>query len=704
MTDELPPIARAARWYIERHGLKLVRLPPGSKGPRHEGWNSPGGWFATGDQAAEFYVGHADWGIGCVLGPSRLCSLDIDDLAAARVALGEFGVDIDALATAAPTVQGHPERMRILFASPPGLVLARHSLTWPRRDDPAKRLTVFELRAGDCQDVLPPSIHPTTGQPYRWITRPTDAAFPEVPPELLAVWLNWGIFRPQAEALCPWAAPVAPREPSAPQPPRIGASVIDAWNDAADLPTALERYGYQRRGKRYLSPHSGTGLPGVVLHPDGQHCWIHHASDPLCTDTSGARVDSFDLLCHYEHAGDVRAAVRAAGRALGLDRKRHHVSSAPVPDVGAVIPAVAEDAHDAQAAPVGVPILVELDESGPLLPMPQIIRGVLPADAVGMIWGPPGSYKSFVTLDWALSVSSDMDWLGHPVRGGTVWYLAGEGQSGLRHRVQAWRQARGYTGPLRFLHSTRAILLDGDDGPSAGLISLLRMIAAGRAPDLIVVDTLSRSMSGDESATRDASRYVAALDDLVAAVRGSGRRCTVVLVHHSRKDGDVYRGSSVLRGAADFEFEVESTASLSVRVTCRKVKDGSPPATFFLRLEPEQLGVATDDFGIDVSMSSLAVWMDRAPSEQEKADEKATALLKHIRAALSGYPDGLSQAALVVRLRDAGARFDKTLLAGFVALLAERGELVVTYGPRGSKRVRLPPLDPAAAADFEAAP
>ena len=108
----------------------------------------------------------------------------------------------------------------------------------------------------------------------------------------------------------------------------------------------------------------------------------------------------------------------------------------------------------------GEPILVELDESEPLRPMSSLIRGILPADAVGMLWGAPGSYKSFLALDWALCIASGTPWLGNEVKHRKAWYLAGEGHNALRHRVSAWRQARNYDGPLRFLFSQRSIMLD----------------------------------------------------------------------------------------------------------------------------------------------------------------------------------------------------------------------------------------------------
>ena len=44
-------------------------------------------------------------------------------------------------------------------------------------------VTVFELRGGLVQDVLPPSIHPDTGKPYFWRTPPSADGLPELPRE-----------------------------------------------------------------------------------------------------------------------------------------------------------------------------------------------------------------------------------------------------------------------------------------------------------------------------------------------------------------------------------------------------------------------------------------------------------------------------------------------------------------------------------------
>jgi len=355
-----PSTADFAATYCRKYGIHIVPLPPRGKRPLSDNWGNE--CITDSEAARQYYTDHPDANIGAALGPSRLCSLDIDNLDAMRVICEEFGWDIDALAAQAPTIQGKPPGMRLLFRVPDGVALQYHSLSWPKQDDPGKRFTVFEIRAADSQqrqDVLPPSIHPQTGQPYIWLTKP-NGAFPEPPAWLLAVWKNWDALKPQLQGLCPWAVQ---RPTPKPAKPRIRSasdstpSVIDAYNNAHDIESALTQYGYRQQGKRWLSPHSSTGLAGVVIF-DGK-AWIHHASDPLCSDESGQLVGAFDLFRYYEHSGDISNAVKAAAETLGMKlppRPSRMAMPAPVqateiidPETGEIEPLPPEFSDDSLA-------------------------------------------------------------------------------------------------------------------------------------------------------------------------------------------------------------------------------------------------------------------------------------------------------------------------------------------------------------------
>ena len=109
------------------------------------------------------------------------------------------------------------------------------------------------------------------------------------------MWQHWDALKPQFQAVCPWAEKPQQQARKPAAQPR-GDSVIDAYNNATQIEQALSQYGYRKQGKRWLSPHSTTKLPGVMVGEESNKCFIHHASDPLCSYESGQPVGPFYLF------------------------------------------------------------------------------------------------------------------------------------------------------------------------------------------------------------------------------------------------------------------------------------------------------------------------------------------------------------------------------------------------------------------------
>jgi predicted P-loop ATPase len=369
-----PTTADFAAAYVRKYGMAIVPLPPRAKRPSSDDWGNQ--CLTTPEAARQHFSRHPDDNLGAALGPSRLCSLDIDDMDAMRVICEEFGWSLDTMLAQHPTIQGRAPGFRVMFRVPDGVTLAYHSLTWPNRDDPKRRKTVFEIRAADTQqrqDVLPPSIHPDTGKPYIWLTKP-NGVIPDPPAWLLSLWQNWDALKPQLQGLCPWAPQrPTPKPPKRPRPANATAepSVIDAYDQAHDIEAALAQYGYRQQGKRWLSPHSSTGLAGVVVF-DGK-AWIHHASDPLCSDESGQLVGAFDLFRYYDHGGDMTKAVKAAAEELGMKQVTRKNDPRPK---AATLPAVREIQASAGGAGPSSGTVIDSD-TGEIVsifdPLPDVI-------------------------------------------------------------------------------------------------------------------------------------------------------------------------------------------------------------------------------------------------------------------------------------------------------------------------------------------
>lgn len=252
----------------------------------------------------------------------------------------------------------------------------------------------------------------------------------------------------------------------------------------------------------------------------------------------------------------------------------------PIPQKDVVATARSAAQHEVTDPMVGFNLLT--DEQLLTLPDPEwLVSGHLPAGGLAVLYGKPGSGKSFLALDWSMHVATGKSWLERfDVRPGPVLYVIAEGGTSFKLRVQAWHdafKARPPTGAFFLLNAVN--LMDLDE-----VTDLVLQIAAQMpgSPALVVFDTLARSMAGgDENTQKDMGKAVAGADR-VRHETGA----TVLLPHHSRRADAEERGSSVLRGAADAMFEIKNDGG-ALTVSCTKMKDAEPPNRTFLTLTPK---------------------------------------------------------------------------------------------------------------------
>jgi hypothetical protein len=215
-----------------------------------------------------------------------------------------------------------------------------------------------------------------------------------------------------------------------------------------------------------------------------------------------------------------------------------------------------------------------------------LVEGILPCDALGVLFGPPASAKTFLALDLALSVASGTDWLGQcPVKQGSVVYVAAEGSSrSLGNRVEAWKafhRIREESVGVQFL--LQPVQLHTRSERDKLLYAIEDQLAV--PPALVVVDPLARCfLGGDENSAKDMGLLIAGMD----ALRGAG--ATVLGVHHAGHNKKIReRGSSALRAAADTMMTItrDRTPGGLYTVRCEKQKDDQHFGDLHLRLRPQ---------------------------------------------------------------------------------------------------------------------
>lgn len=265
-----------------------------------------------------------------------------------------------------------------------------------------------------------------------------------------------------------------------------------------------------------------------------------------------------------------------------------------------------------------------------------LIKGVMPARGVMVMYGAPGSGKSFLALDAALHVSCGKDWFGHRTRepAGVV-YVAAEGGAGFRHRAVAARDHLGAGAETPFALITAAP--DLGCRRASDLQTLTKDVtkqaaAAGFRPALIVFDTLSRCIGNlDESSSQDMNHLVRRLSAL-----SDGLGACVLVVHHSGKDpGRGLRGSSTLQGAADAIWLVARDADTGSRTfSLEKVKDGADRVSAEFVLDAVDLGPDEDGDPIASCVVRRGDRPDAVPAAPEapQADARARTVVRAVAA------------------------------------------------------------------------
>tara|TARA_R110002051_G_scaffold189_2_gene802 strand:+ start:219 stop:2192 length:1974 start_codon:yes stop_codon:yes gene_type:complete len=516
-------IKESAKQYNDL-GFSLVALQSGKKGPNTPNWHTQGVDVEKLDDSKN---------IGLIHGLSGTCSIDVDYIPdSIPIFRDVLGMDPVAMKSAYPCYRGRQDGIKFIFRLPTDIgPIGIKKLTYK---DGNEITTVFELRGSTtgtgAMDILPPSKHPL-GNLYKWVN-PLPKTYEEIPllPEVLIdLWQNWELYEPKMLNAIGRFTPDKPKRQY--ENKEDSADIIDLFNTSFTVTQILERNAYIKKGNdRFLSPHSSSKMPGIVLLEDGT-IYSHHGGDQL---GDGHSHDAFDVARILEANSDWKTAFNNARSDLGIEQV---VYKKPI-DVRAFKFFHASEAINNASAPKWV------------------IKNVAEEDSLIGVFGSAKTGKSFVTVDMACCVATGKDWHEKKTNQGLVLYIAGEGINGLSRRMLAWEQVHKQSLKDSRLHySQRGVqMLDDLDAEMMRNEALALQDIYKEAPKLVVIDTLARNFGpGNENSTEDMNRFVSNVDRFIR----EEFRCAVMIVHHvGHNEGGRGRGSSVLPAALDAEYRV----------------------------------------------------------------------------------------------------------------------------------------------------
>ena len=374
-----------------------------------------------------------------------------------------------------------------------------------------------------------------------------------------------------------------------------------SWEEI--LPDASASEGYYRLVQRAVRAANGHGAQAVE--------WL------LTRTAFGAgRVDSAEPDRYRREDWVAAEVARVAGKA---PRSSPDVFDVPFKPSAFMPGGTAR----AQPRPAAAGAILQVDDFiAAVAGREWLVDELFPSDGLASVFGKPGQGKTPLTLLLAIATAAGLPtFFGRRMElHGPVVIFIGEDEAGVRDRVLA---QLNQIDPLLVgsglpLYLTREPGRLTDPENVQVWIERIQAVTGGRAPRLVIVDTLARNFGeGNESATEDMQAFVAGCDALSRRLE----KCLVVCTHHpSKGNEEAGRGSGVLLGALDTEIKVELVGRTKLVATPTKIKGGPLPERPLVgTLVPvrEGLGVKSD------GSPRSAITLDDAPPDPAAFFEEA---------------------------------------------------------------------------------
>ncbi len=606
-SKDMPSILKDCRDLIGM-GAALHLLKPREKAPIASGWSTAP--RATEADLSAAYIPGAN--IGVRLGePSKthagyLHLIDLD--------IRKPEATAEAWAKLAEVLPNHADLPTVISGSGTG----RHFYFFSDDSLSSKKLAKgdgweIELFGNGKQAVLPPSIHPKTGKPYKWQR--------EIESDLVGLGIG-----PKAHfAAAPKPAPEAE----------------DSEEWFTDLEPDWDRIKSAINVIRDASDREEWLRIGMALH-----------------SVSGGSTEAFDLWCRWSKRCPDKYNERAQQSTWRSFDRRNGGDRVRVGTLFEIAKAHGWKPLDAAPKPAARLTFLSPSDCEAAPSRGYVIKGLVAPGDIGCIFGAPGAGKSLIAPFLAYAVAQGRDAFGMRVKQGGAFYVAAEDPHGMRGRVKALKAAYGNADGFRLVEGVSNLSHDSPD-----LVALAEAVEAQR-PALVILDTLAMSFPGLEENSAEA------MGGVVAVARHLAQwGAAVLLVHHDTKaEGGTPRGHSLLNGALDVALHVKRDEGV-IRAKLTKNRNGTTERDIAFTIATEDGGTDEDGDVItlprcrELSSDPMAVKLTPAEAAAVQAlrqlctesDDVSEAIWRDacmVQGALSDSPNPDSRARVFRRVKD----------------------------------------------------
>ena len=315
----------------------------------------------------------------------------------------------------------------------------------------------------------------------------------------------------------------------------------------------------------------------------------------------------------------------------------------------------------------------------PKPPREYIVDGILIAPSLSIWYGPPGSLKTMILIDLAMSVCNGLPWLGHRPGGETrqsiqtkessvLWLDQDSGEDEIERRFQAVAKAKNVDD--RNFHSL-SFPMPAFQADDPGSVNLLIKTAQSLNAKLIIIDCLN-AISGEADENSPQMANVMAGLRLVTERTGGA----VAVVHHPSKDnGKNIRGHSSINSAIDLAMVVnrDGVDAVDISLESTKTRKTAPVKPFgaCFAYEPSPDNPRELDGALFFGTGAPVPRIEALPIL-----EQAKARIRQIA------PSEMNQSAIVEATKKYGIGRNNTISA--LAEMVQNEELTTTAGERNA--------------------
>lgn len=321
----------------------------------------------------------------------------------------------------------------------------------------------------------------------------------------------------------------------------------------------------------------------------------------------------------------------------------------------------------------------------PRPPREYVVNGILSAPSLSIWYGSPGSLKTMVLLDLALSVATGTPWLparpgGQPVASFStspapvLWLDQDSGEDEIDRRITAIAKTKPFDNQTPFYSLSFPMPAFLADDPTA--LQMLIDHASKIEAKLIIIDCLNAITGNADENSPEMATVMHGLRQLAERTRAA-----VIVIHHPNKaDDKILRGHSSINGAVDLAMSIRRDSPAAPDITFESTKTRQTPITPFgaYFAYTQQKGSSNE--------LETACFFGTGKPELNMADTSKFEAAKHWIKKIA--PHKMKQSKIVSTVAGYGPGRNTTLAA--LNEMINNNELTIETGPNNAKLYSMP--------------